>query len=216
VSGAADLESMRQFWGYASRGALEWLNENAEDGARIHFQNTTQGAVDMYRREGWLREDLRSAWSVDTADYFLLHHQKSFAPLHYDVWERFDTRAPVFTVNLHGVPMLSVYENTRRASDREAREASTDEATNEPIAIEGDAGPEGSGDDAPDGSGDADDEGSGVEPTDAVAPSLLEGSGALEPAGEDPRYQPSMRPRQPVRQPMAVPGLRMPGLEPGL
>ena len=202
ITGAADREGMRQFWGYAGRGALEWLNENAPEGSRVHFQNTTQGAVDMYRREGWLREDIRPAWSVDSADYFLLHHQKSFAPLQYDVWERFGTRAPAFTVNLHGVPMLSVYENQRRTGDREATEGPAD----------GDLTPEGSGETEA-----AAPEGSGTNGT--HAPDAESADGADEGSGDTvvpSTNLPSMRPRPPVRQPMAPSGLRIPGVQPGL
>lgn len=121
-TGAADRLAMRQFWGYASRGALGWLDDNAPERARVHFQNTTPGAVDMYQREGWLREDIQYAWTIDSADYFLLHHQKSFEPLHYQVWDRFGTQAPVHTVTVNGVPVLSVYRNERRA-ERDARSA---------------------------------------------------------------------------------------------
>lgn len=121
-TGAADRDAMRQFWGYASRGALDWLNENAADGARVHFQNTTHTAVQMYKDEGWLRADIRPAWSIESSDYFLLHHQESFEPLHLQTWQAYGTRSPVFTVGVRGVPMLTVYFNESRAAAAEARE----------------------------------------------------------------------------------------------
>ncbi len=204
VSGAADRDGMRQFWGYAARGALDWLNENAEEGARVHFQNTTQGAVDMYKREGWLRDDIRSAWSVDIADYFLLHHQKSFAPLQYEVWERFQTQSPVFTVNLHGVPMLSVYQNHSDESDEriELEEPALEGSGYlgpEPLEGSGDAEPEGSSEES-EGSGE-ESEGSGEE---------SEGSGEAT-VGRPMRIVPS-----PVRPIDRGDTLRMPGINPGL
>ncbi len=166
-TGAADRDGMRQFWGYASRGALDWLNENAEEGARVHFQNTTGRAAAMYKQEGWLRDDIHLAWSVESADYFLLHHQESFEPLHAEVWLKFGTQSPVHVVTVRGVPVLSVYRNERRADERAARanrdaerdaEAAEDTDTAQPDEGSGDAS-EGSGD-ASEGSGDAS-EGSG-------------------------------------------------------
>ena len=116
--GAAERDGMRQFWGYAARGGLDWLNENAEEGARIHTQNTTQGAWDMYRAEGLVRDDLRIVWDVRRADYMLFHHQKSFAPLLYNLWSEFGTTSPAHVVTLDGVPMLSIYR--RQESPEEA------------------------------------------------------------------------------------------------
>ena len=201
ISGAADQEAMRQFWGYAGRGALDWLNENAPEGSRIHFQNTTQGAVDMYRREGWLREDLRPAWSVETADFFLLHHQKSFAPLHYDVWERFGTRSPVFTVNLHGVPMLSVYENR--------------DLPDEPVTLrdENDEAELGEGSGEAEVSGDA--EGSGEFGVEATEGSGTVGEAEADSEGSADAPLPTLR--APINPPTRhFDPLRMPGVNPGL
>lgn len=113
-TGAADLRGMRQFWGYASRGALPWLNEHAPQGARVHFHNTTGGAVDMYRRMDLLRDDIRPAWTVRGADIVLFHHQKSFAPFLAQVWHEFGTQAPAHVVAVNGVPMLSVYVRPER------------------------------------------------------------------------------------------------------
>ncbi|MFT6395802.1 MAG: 4-amino-4-deoxy-L-arabinose transferase-like glycosyltransferase [Bradymonadia bacterium] len=210
ISGAADRDTMRQFWGYASRGALDWLNENAEEGARVHFQNTTQGAVDMYKREGWLRDDIRSAWTVDSADYFLLHHQKSFAPLHYEVWERFQTQSPVFTVNLHGVPMLSVYQNrSDEAEDRIELRGAELEGSGTAFPYEFGSRPERSGDN--EGSGDTnersgDNEGSG---------DMNERSGDNEGSG-DTNDVPAWIIPSPLRPINRGESLRMPGINPGL
>lgn len=145
-TGAADRQGMRQFWGYAARGALPWLNAHAAEGARVHFHNTTSGSVDMYRRMGLLRDDLRQAWSLRDADIVLFHHQKSFAPFEYAVWHAFGTQAPAHVVEVAGVPMLSVY--VRPPSDARAGSSSpADAAAPEPAAgAAPDAGePEGSG-----------------------------------------------------------------------
>jgi hypothetical protein len=76
ITGGADARAMRQFWGYESRHALEWLDEHAPTGSQIHWHETTGYAVDMYREEGWLRPDLQNAWSIQSASFVVYEHDK--------------------------------------------------------------------------------------------------------------------------------------------
>jgi predicted membrane-bound dolichyl-phosphate-mannose-protein mannosyltransferase len=114
ITGGADARAMRQFWGYESRHALDYLRNAAPENASIHWHETTGYAVDMYREEGWLREDLRNAWSIDHASFIVYEHDKGFLDFLTQIWTRYGTHAPVFIVTLHGVPLLSVYANPER------------------------------------------------------------------------------------------------------
>lgn len=109
VRGAADLEMMRQFWGYASRQGLEWLDDHAPQNARVWTHNTTGYAWSMYRRDELVRSDLRPS-SVGASDYALYHHQKAFVFRLIEVYTDYGTRAPVHVVDIDGVPVLSIYE----------------------------------------------------------------------------------------------------------
>lgn len=113
VRGAADLRMMRQFWGYASRQALPWLNENAPQRATINTHNTTGFAWGTYRREKQVRGDLRPT-SLEASQLTLFHHQKAFNYHLIDVWDLYRTRSPRYVVDLDGVPLLSVYERETR------------------------------------------------------------------------------------------------------
>jgi len=117
ISGAADRRAMRQFWGYASRDALDWINEHAPPNARVAFQNTTPGAMEMYQREGWLRDDIRYGWNIERSDLVVYHHQKSFFPVQSEIFERYETWSPSYTVTLHGVPLVSVYARSTGGTD---------------------------------------------------------------------------------------------------
>ncbi len=117
-TGAADRRAMRQFWGYAAREVLPWLNENLPERASVHFHNTTGGSYDMYRDEGLLREDIRYGWDIRTADCVVYHYQKSFAELEYDLWSRLNSWSPTTTWSVNGVPMAAVY--CRREAAEEA------------------------------------------------------------------------------------------------
>jgi 4-amino-4-deoxy-L-arabinose transferase-like glycosyltransferase len=117
-SGAADADTMRQFWGYASRQSLPWVNAHAVDRARINFSDTTHYAFDMYREQGELRQDIGYYWRIDGADYVLFDQQKSFANTLAEIWDRFETRTPVETVNIEGVPLISIYAATEHRTQR--------------------------------------------------------------------------------------------------
>lgn len=110
--GAADREMMRQFWGYTSRQALPWVNEHAKPNARIFTGNTTGYAWGMYNRDKMRRSDLRPS-PLGGSDFSLFHHQKSFVHREIEIWERYQTRAPVHVVDVDGVPVLSVYTKKR-------------------------------------------------------------------------------------------------------
>lgn len=115
ITGAADRKATRQIWGYASRGALDWVNRNVPASARVHFHDSAWGAYAMYQREGLLRDDVRGVWSIEGSDYFLLDHDKAFEPEHYRMWHDYGTQSPVHTVTINGVPVISVYQRLEDA-----------------------------------------------------------------------------------------------------
>ncbi|MFB6265350.1 MAG: hypothetical protein ABEL76_17255, partial [Bradymonadaceae bacterium] len=108
VRGAADAGMLRQFWGYASRQGLPWLNEHAPKGAQVWTGNTTGYAWWFYQDAGWARGDLRRG-SRAGSDFGLFHHQKSFAADRVELWSEYGTYTPEHVVSVEGVPMLSIY-----------------------------------------------------------------------------------------------------------
>lgn len=123
VTGAADQRTMRQFWGYAARQSLPWVNEHAVKGAKVAWHDTTWGAYDMYKQEGWLRPDVGGTWDYANADYLLFDVQKALVFAQEDAWSRYGTQAPSATMGIHGVPLITVYENLTRLASRKAGSA---------------------------------------------------------------------------------------------
>ena len=111
MRGAADAGMMRQFWGYSSRQALPWLNENAPERASVFTHNMTGFAWGTYRRENLVRQDLR-ATGLESSQYALFEHQKAFQYNLIDLWDIYGTRTPVHVVDVDGVPLLSVFERS--------------------------------------------------------------------------------------------------------
>jgi hypothetical protein len=109
ITGAADAGMMRQYWGYAARQALPWLNEHAPRGSTVYLVDTTGIAWDMYVEEGLVRPDLRAAWDPRYADFALYDHDKAFFHEQSEIWRGFGTYAPAHVVASAGVPIISVY-----------------------------------------------------------------------------------------------------------
>ena len=120
--GAADAGMLRQFWGYASRQTLPWVNENAPPGSRIDPQNTTGWAWEELDREGLVREDLRMG-NRHNADYALFEQQKAFHYIRHELWRIYGVRAPAFVHEIDGVPLISVYEKPASRKKRLAAKA---------------------------------------------------------------------------------------------
>lgn len=120
VTGAADERTMRQFWGYAARQSLGWVNEHAVKGAKVGWHDSTWGSYDMYKQEGLLRRDVGATWDYANADYLLFDVQKALVFAQEDAWSRYGTQAPSATMGIHGVPLITVYENLTRLAVRKA------------------------------------------------------------------------------------------------
>lgn len=111
--GAAEKEMMPQFWGYASRQALPWLNEAAPPESSVWIHKILSPAWEAYQAEEIARRDLKTA-SIRRSDYALYHQQKAFMHLLLPLWEEYRTMAPAHVVEIDGVPLHSVYERPEK------------------------------------------------------------------------------------------------------
>lgn len=107
--GAADAGMMRQYWGYSTRQALPWLDDNAPDNAGVWLNDTIGYAWDMYQRDGLVRDDLRAV-GRGHSDYALYDHDRAFRWELTRLWRDYETFAPTHVVSLDGVLMVGVYE----------------------------------------------------------------------------------------------------------
>ena len=111
----------REFWGNSAFSALEYINKNAPQGARVDFHDTAWDSVKMYRRVGLLREDIVPIWDYNNADYFLFHWHKEFLDLEGEVRGAFLSQVPVFVVSQDGVPLLSAYKRGGQKAEKGTR-----------------------------------------------------------------------------------------------
>lgn len=110
IRGAADKQLMRTYWGMATREALDWVNRRAPRNARLYFQNTPLRAVELYKRVGLLRHDIRPTRSAHGASIALVEPQKSFTEAEdLQVRRAFQQAGPRWTLRFDGVNQLRVY-----------------------------------------------------------------------------------------------------------
>jgi hypothetical protein len=113
-AGGADLGLNRQFWGYATRGLLPWINAHARPSAPIYWHDTNQAQLNMYVRSGLLRDDLRNTGleepGVQASDLAMVIHEKHFNKYEYWIWDFYGTARPSVVLDMEGVPLVTLYE----------------------------------------------------------------------------------------------------------
>ncbi|WP_428264006.1 ArnT family glycosyltransferase [Haliangium sp.] len=114
--GGADLGMNRQFWGYAARGVLPWLNRHAPEPGqpdRPVYSHDASPAWGMYRSEGLLAPGLpdagHEAHGVRRSRIALVIHERHFARHDYLIWDAYGTVQPAYVLTFQGVPLVSVY-----------------------------------------------------------------------------------------------------------
>ncbi|UCH28904.1 MAG: hypothetical protein JSV06_11590, partial [Myxococcales bacterium] len=114
VPGAADLGMNRQFWGFTTGSVTPWLIEQLPDGGSVWLCDTTPLAWAMLQADGSVPRNIGVARSMSEADFALVHHERHFAEVDYQIWAAYGTSSPVHVVRYDGVPIISVYENPTR------------------------------------------------------------------------------------------------------
>ena len=111
--GGAELGMNRQFWGYAVKGLLPWMNEHLPHGARLYPHDANHDSWELYLRARMLRPDLIEAGSVAESDAALVIHEKHFSGVEYEIWEAYGFVQPAQVLTLDGVPLVSLYVRRR-------------------------------------------------------------------------------------------------------
>jgi hypothetical protein len=113
-AGGADLGMNRQFWGYATRGILPWINANAQPNAPVYWHDTNQYQLNMDVREQRLRPDIRDSGmeeaGVRASNIAMDIHEKHFSKYEYWIWDFYGTARPSLVLDDEGVPIVTVYK----------------------------------------------------------------------------------------------------------
>lgn len=116
-AGGADLGLNRQFWGYASRQLLPWMNKTLPDNSRVYFHDTNYDSYGAYIRDGLLRSDIMYSGmekpAIENSNYAMVIHELHFNKYDYWIWDAYGTGSPVKVLHLDGVPVVSMYQRPK-------------------------------------------------------------------------------------------------------
>ncbi|MBW2734673.1 MAG: hypothetical protein JRH20_19980, partial [Deltaproteobacteria bacterium] len=111
--GGADLGLNRQFWGYAPRQVLPWLNTHLAPRKRVYFHDMNYGAYRAYVRQGLMRPDITYSGyehpGIDSSAAAMVVHELHFNKYDYWIWQAYGDPIPAKVLTLDGVPLVSVY-----------------------------------------------------------------------------------------------------------
>ncbi|MFN3201354.1 MAG: ArnT family glycosyltransferase [Bradymonadia bacterium] len=112
--GAASLRLSRNFWGYSTIDVLPYLNAHADKGGLAFWHNATGWAVDAYKRDGLLRQDIRNTgdWSPPYSDWGVYHDAREKLPEELDLWRAYGTDWPVEGSFVDGVQVMGLYHRS--------------------------------------------------------------------------------------------------------
>jgi hypothetical protein len=119
--GAADLGMNRQFWGFTTGSVAPFLRAHLPEGGSVFLCDTLPESFEMLKRDGHLPANVTIAWTIDTADYVLVHHEHHFAEVDGQAWVVFGSATPAYVLTYDGVPIVSVYENPARRARHHTR-----------------------------------------------------------------------------------------------
>lgn len=115
LRGATATGFERQYYDVAFRDLVQWLNQNAPQGARVHFLPNNWEYVrtyKWYRESGALRPDIQVVNVEQQAQWVVLTHERRFARYGEDL-ARYRQARVLLEKRLDGVPIWSVLEPGR-------------------------------------------------------------------------------------------------------
>jgi 4-amino-4-deoxy-L-arabinose transferase-like glycosyltransferase len=114
VRGAATHGMNRQFWGFTTGSAVNFLVRNLPKGGKVWLCDTTAGAWHMLQRDGLVPKNINAAHAMADADYILVHHELHFAEVDFQAWVALSTTQPAHVIAYDGVPIISIYAGKRK------------------------------------------------------------------------------------------------------
>jgi hypothetical protein len=115
--GGADLGMNRQFWGYAARGVLPYLDSHVapapgEPPVPVYTHDASP-AWNLYRKAGLLAPGMPDAGheerGIRRSRAALVIHELHFARHDILIWREYGTVQPAYVLTFDGVPLVSVY-----------------------------------------------------------------------------------------------------------
>jgi len=97
------------YWGTSQKQAMAWLNTHAPQGSKVYVAMAADVAAKYLRPD--LLEKLNTTW-YDDADYVVVLNRQSFFYRYFYIVEYMLMRKTAYVVELQGVPLVWIYDNS--------------------------------------------------------------------------------------------------------
>ncbi|MBI5620902.1 glycosyltransferase family 39 protein [Candidatus Gottesmanbacteria bacterium] len=104
-----------EYWGTSQKAAMKWLNANARRDSFVHVLMAGDAAAKYLRPNLLARVNQKG---FDEADYVVILNRQSFFDRYWGTTAYMTGRKPIYTVQVQGVPLTLIYENTSLARSR--------------------------------------------------------------------------------------------------
>ncbi len=104
-----------EYWGTSQKAAVRWLNANARKDSFVHVLMAGDSAAKYLRPDLLTRVNQKG---FDEADYVVILNRRSFFDRYWGTTAYMAGRKPVYEVQIQGVPLTLIYENTSLARSR--------------------------------------------------------------------------------------------------
>lgn len=114
ASGAATLGLNRTYWGYTTGAVQGFINEAAPKEGRVFIHDTAMDSFRMLQKDRRIRRDIKPWWTVSGSQLALYHHEPHMSRVEHMIWTDYGTTSPSHIGAFDGVPVVWVYERSRR------------------------------------------------------------------------------------------------------
>ncbi len=120
---APEVGMQRTFWAASSRAVLPYLNEEVPHNGRIWWNNTPHDSFNAYKKDGFLRADIRRANRIENADFAVMNHWKFYTDGIYLLRQAFGARYAEHWTDIDGMPLTEVFRNHNKIPDARDKNA---------------------------------------------------------------------------------------------
>jgi len=110
LQGAADAGMQRQYWSDSIKALLPVINEKLPPRARLYLHEVTSECFRAYKRDGWLRPDIRPSYSPEGADFTAFQVHREFADIEYRIWNKTGHASVAAGLYIDDVPIVLLYD----------------------------------------------------------------------------------------------------------
>jgi hypothetical protein len=106
------------YWGSSQKQAIQWVNQNAPQGATVHVVMIPDVAAKYIRAD--LLPKLNTQ-GFDGSDYVVFLNRQSFFYRYFYSYEYLNYHKPVYTVSVDNAPLVWVFDNSLPITEKQPK-----------------------------------------------------------------------------------------------